>query len=137
MTEKKKEETIETENKELKMVENFLRGYVSNKRQLKLEKYEAIYFGRARGVDEAWYHEPEKAKERMDRVHSFVTEMDNGEEKLLLYFHYVRGESIEKCAELLGVSRSTAFRLRKRALRMACICAKARGDIIPDIQASG
>ena len=150
MTEKKKgsaknekvikktsDEAREVIVKETKMVENFLKGYVNNKRQLKLEKYEAVYFGRAKGVDEVWYSEPQKARERMDRVHDFVTEMDNGEEKLFLYFHYVRGENMEKCAELLGVSRSTAFRLRRRALNMARIRAKRLGNIIPEIQASG
>lgn len=136
-TKKTSDEAREMIKKETEMVENFLKGYVSNKRQLKMEKYEAVMFGRKRGVDEVWYGEPQKARERMDRVHDFVTEMDNGEEKLFLYFHYVRGESIEKCAELLGISRSTAFRLRKRALGAALVRAKTLGDIIPELQASG
>ena len=37
-------------------------------------------------------------------------------EKLLLYNRYIRGYTMEECAELLGMSRRSVFRLRLRAL---------------------
>ena len=53
---------------------------------------------------------------KMYEVRHFIMNMENRDEKLLLYYHYIRGESVEKCAELLGISRSSGFRLKKRAL---------------------
>ena len=41
-----------------------------------------------------------------------------GRERLILELHYFEGNSIEGCAELMGVSRSTAFRIHRRALGM-------------------
>ncbi len=41
-----------------------------------------------------------------------------GRERLILELHYFEGNSIEACAELMGVSRSTAFRIHRRALGM-------------------
>ena len=45
--------------------------------------------------------------------------MKNGREKLMIYYHYVRGESIEHAANLLDVSRRTGYRLHERGLRSA------------------
>ena len=45
--------------------------------------------------------------------------MQNCDEKLMLYNIFVKGHSVERCAELMGISRSSAFRLKKRALVLA------------------
>ena len=42
--------------------------------------------------------------------------MKNGREKMLLYYRYVKGESVERAAGLLGLSRRTAYRLWNKAL---------------------
>ena len=47
--------------------------------------------------------------------------LPNSDEKLLLYYHYVKGENVERCAELLGISRSSGFRLKKRAHEMVAM----------------
>ena len=39
-------------------------------------------------------------------------------EKLLLYRHFICGDTMERCAELLGISRRSVFRLQKRAFEL-------------------
>lgn len=56
---------------------------------------------------------------RMYEVHSLLSRMKNGREKLMLYYHYVKSESVERAASLLGVSRRTGYRLHARGLLMA------------------
>ena len=56
---------------------------------------------------------------RMYDVGDLINNMKNGREKLVLYYHYVRGESIEQVANLLGVSRRTGYRLHQKGLLAA------------------
>ena len=56
---------------------------------------------------------------RMYAVGSLIEKMKNGREKLMIYYHYIRGESIEHTANLLDVSRRTGYRLHDRGLRSA------------------
>ena len=58
---------------------------------------------------------------RMYEVESLIGNLKNGREKLVLYYHYMRGESIERAADLLGVSRRTGYRIHKRALWIASV----------------
>lgn len=58
-------------------------------------------------------------RSKMFNVRKFITTLDNNNCKLLLYYHYIRGNSVEKCAELLGISRTSGFRLKRRALELA------------------
>ena len=67
------------------------------------------------------------ARAKMFEIRHFILDMENSSEKLMLYYHFVRGESIERCGELLGVSRSSAFRMKKRALTLAVSHAKKLG----------
>lgn len=45
-----------------------------------------------------------------------IMSMPPSPERLLLIQHYINGNTFEVCAELLGISRRSVFRLRKRAL---------------------
>lgn len=58
-------------------------------------------------------------RSKMFNVRKFITTLDNNNCKLLLYYHYIRGNSVEKCAELLGISRTSGFRLKRRAIELA------------------
>lgn len=105
-------------DEELRAVDDYLKSYGFYQKLLKLDRYERRYFG---------FEEEEGslpgdlvfARTRMYEVRHFIMNMKNSDEKLMLYYHYVRGETVERCGELLGISRSSAFRLKKRALAEA------------------
>ena len=106
-----------------KKTENFLLGYKQNKLMLQIEKYEQDNFDEFE-IDKYEEHpdvtnELIGARMEMYKVRHFIMDLPNGEEKLLLYFHYVKGESVERCSELIGVSRRSAFRLKHKAMRTA------------------
>lgn len=111
-----------------KQIENFLNGYSSSLKLLRLERYEADFFGG--GAFSALVSTPSEAplaKAKMYEVRHFVLSLGNCDERLLLYYHYLKGESVAKCAELLGVSERTAFRLKNKALALAFCEASKRG----------
>ena len=105
-------------------VEGYLRGYLLNLRLIELDGYERKMFLAAdeRGTEirelEADF-DLSLAQARMFEIRHFVLSMPNTEEKLFLYYRYIRGQTVEICAELLGVSRSTAYRIKDRALAIA------------------
>ncbi len=47
-----------------------------------------------------------------------VLRLPESPEKLLLYRHFLCGDTMERCAELLGISRRSVFRLQKRAFEL-------------------
>ena len=98
--------------------DNYLKGYQFNRKLLRIDRYEQEYFTSDYSDIEAFGEAP-LARARMFEIRHFVMNMENSEEKLLLYYHYIKGWPVEKCAELLGVSRSTVFRMKKKALRQA------------------
>ena len=53
---------------------------------------------------------------RMFEAENLIGSMKNGREKLILYYHYIKGESIERAADLLGISRRTGYRAHQRGL---------------------
>ncbi|MBQ9783784.1 MAG: hypothetical protein IJW44_04620 [Clostridia bacterium] len=105
-------------DEEIRRMENYLKGYGLNRKLLRLERYEKEYFGFVASPEDLPGEAP-LARARMFEVRHFIMSMKNSDEKLLLYYHYVRGEPVEKCAELLGISRASGFRLKKRALARA------------------
>lgn len=102
----------------IKETDNFLRGYRLNRKLLRLDRYEREYFKDEREDFEAFGEVP-LARARMFEIRHFIMSLANSDEKLMLYYHYVKGESVERCAELLGISRSSGFRLKKKALALA------------------
>lgn len=62
---------------------------------------------------------------RMREIERSVRGLPMCRERVLLDMHYLAGESMERCAELLGVSRATAYRLKRRGL--ALLAAQQKG----------
>ena len=118
------ERTNTEERERMKRVEDYLKGYQLNRRLLRLDRYEREFFHTDEGDVEAFGEAP-LARARMYEIRHFVMGLENCDEKLMLYYHYIKGEPVERCGELLGVSRSTAFRMKARALRKAADCMSA------------
>ena len=97
--------------------ENYLKGYTLNKKLIYAERYEAEFGGA--GEDLELLGDIPLARAKMFEIRHFIMELENSDEKLMLYYHYVKGEPVERCSELLGISRSSAFRLKSRALSLA------------------
>ena len=114
-----------------KLADSYLRGYRTNQKLLRLARYEEEYFG---GKDIAFGEgempsEAPLARAKMYEIRHFILSLENSDEKLLLYYHYVKGESVERCGELLGVCARTAFRLKSKALDIAFEKASVNGII--------
>lgn len=107
---------------QIRRVQDFLCGYQLCVDMLSLRRYERK---RAKQFDEECSCEDVLAgneaywRGRMYQVSDLIGSMKNGREKLILYYHYVRGESIERAADLLGVSRRTGYRIHKKGLLLA------------------
>ena len=56
---------------------------------------------------------------RMFDLRRFVLSLDATNEKLFIFYHYIHGESVGRVAELMRISRRSAFRLKSRALEYA------------------
>ncbi len=100
----------------------FLEYYRFGHKMIEINKYEKEYFGRrdnSGGVigedDEAYI------KAKIFEVKRFVTSLPPDDRKLFLFYHYIRCETVERCAELLKISRRSAYRLKRRALEYAAI----------------
>ena len=102
---------------DIKKAEEFLEGYKTNKNLYKIDLYE-----KSRGLVSEWDVESPNelflARARMFDVRHAIMGLPNSDEKLFLYFHYIKGESVERCGDMLGVSRATAFRVKKRAVEL-------------------
>lgn len=109
-----------------KIAEGYLKNYAFCRRLLKMKKYADKYFETYEWESET-PAEFSLAKAKMFEIRHFLLDLPECKEKLILYYHFVRMESVEKCAELLGVSRSTGFRLKKRGLELAYTEGKKRG----------
>ena len=107
--------------KQKQQIENYLRTYSTNRKLLKLDRYEKQYFSHRLSdpPDADILNEAPLARARMFEVRHFILSLPNSDEKLFLYYHYIKSQSVDHCAELLGISRRTAFRLKQRALKVA------------------
>ena len=113
----------------LTAVREFLRGYRLCADMLNLSRYERK---RMELTDDAFAAGLPPENEAVWRAQMYEVEhligcLRNSREKLVLYWHYIRGESIERTADLLGVSRRTGYRLHRRGLTVA-------GSILARIQ---
>ena len=104
-----------TEAQKRRLAEDFLKGYRLNQKMIKMERYEKEFF-HEKERDSEILNEIPLARARMFEIRHFINELKNGDAKLFLYLHYIKGESVERCGELLDISRSTAYRLKAQAL---------------------
>lgn len=91
-------------------VTKLLKYYSVCKRYIASHEY-ASYF-----IEENFTVEQEDEHRKIIRiVESLIKSIAPSDEYTLLHLHYINGLPIEKCAESMGMARSTGFRLLKRA----------------------
>jgi len=107
------------------LARNYLCGYRLCAQMLELWRYDRK---RARYEDELCVSSELLGAEetvwrlRMQEIESTVLSLVGARERRLLFYRYLRGERMERCAELIGVSRRTAFRVHQKALHVVgCI----------------
>ena len=103
----------------IRAAKEFLGGYRICEELLGIQKYTRR---RARLIEEEVQLEELFAgneaywRMRMYEVENMIASMANGREKILLYYRYIKGESVEHVSDLLGFSRRTGYRLLGRGL---------------------
>lgn len=102
----------------------YLESYRHGCRMLRADKYAREYFddGFDRDAQEKRSDELDLSliRARLCAVRGFISSLPCGESgRMLLYYHYIRGIPVAECAEMLEMSRASAFRLRRRALAAA------------------
>ena len=100
-------------------MKNFLSGYKLSRDLLELEKYEREFLRSREGANER-PGDLSLARAKMFEIRHFILSLPNSNEKILLYLHYIDCEPIERCAGIMSISRSSAFRLKRKALALAC-----------------
>ena len=100
----------------------FLERYATAVRMLRLCRIDererasmpgdVTYYGQVGGPAGYW-------EEQMRDIRAFIESLPNESCKLLLYYHYVVGMTVERASEELDISRRNAFRLKKKALAFA------------------
>ena len=103
----------------LEEMKNFLSGYKLSRDLLELEKYEREFL-RSREWANERPGDLSLARAKMFEIRHFILSLPNSNEKILLYLHYIDCEPIERCASIMSISRSSAFRLKRKALALAC-----------------
>ena len=115
-------EATDARERRIEKTRDFLRGYRLCLDMLQLRRYERK---RVREIQEEFSCEDLLAgseaywRARMFEINTLLSQMKNGREKMLLYYHYVRGESIEHAASILGFSRRTGYRVHEKGLLSA------------------
>ena len=110
---------MEQEELRIAAARDYLSGYQLCIDMLNIRRYErkrAKRFGDAchdadilTGSEAYW-------RARMYEVEHLISSLRNGREKLILYSHYIKGESIELASDLLGISRRTGYRVHRKGL---------------------
>ncbi len=109
----------ESNEEKINKVKNYLEAYQLNLKMMRMNKYEREFLLDRFSEEDTTLGEDVFLQARMLEIRRFVMSLDNSDAKLILYYHYIRGESVEHCAELMHLSRRTGFRLKKKALELA------------------
>ena len=112
---------MEQKDSEIETVKKYLQSYAINKKMLIMEKYSKEYFAEGGEDDPLLSDSSNEAfiKAKMYEVRRFIMSIEDGNARLMLFHHYIKGISVERCAEMMNISRTSGFRLRKRALKIA------------------
>lgn len=91
---------------------SILKSYKAYSGFLCAQQYATEYFNPNENItisDEA------ECREKMQLIEEIIKLLKPSEAYTLLHLHYIKNIPVEKCAECMNLSRSTAFRLLKKA----------------------
>ena len=118
-TENSKEEILMDE------AERYLSEYTVFRMMKEMDEYELDSFGKSEEYMDMMDREltlpgaKSVATAKLFEIRRFVMSLGNCNEKVFLFYHYIHGESVGRCAELMGQAPRSMFRLKKRALVFA------------------
>ena len=120
---------VSDNNVSKKEMDRILSEYSVFRKLLDMHSYNRDYFGNAEifrkkeGIrkEECLPGDRPLITAKMFELRRFVLSLDSANEKLFLFYHYIHGESVGKVAELMRISRRSAFRLKSRALEYAAV----------------
>ncbi|MBQ7173782.1 MAG: sigma-70 family RNA polymerase sigma factor [Clostridia bacterium] len=109
-------------------IQEYLSGYRYCVEMLQLRQYERVHPSPFPDpVDEVLLSGNEAFwKSRMMEIGLLISSLPNGRAKLVLHYRYIKGLSVERVSDLLGVSRRTGYRLHDKGLFLASIAYKKR-----------
>lgn len=128
---------------ELALAREFLESYRIGQRMLDCAEYDRKYFdherrrrmydyiceenGTERGGVLGSSFDETVLRVRMYGVQNLIETLHcDTNTRLLLYWHYLRGRPVTYCASIIGVSRASAFRIRRRALEAVARALRGR-----------
>ena len=122
------ENTDDIRREKIAEVKEYLSGYRFCVEMLQLRQYERVHASffddpideRLLSGNEAFW------KSRMIEIGLFIGSLPNGRPKLVLHYRYIKGMSVERVADLLGVSRRTGYRLHEKGLALAALAFEKR-----------
>lgn len=110
---------MEQETLRIEAAKDYLCGYQLCLDMLNLRRYErrrAKPFAEECSCEDILQGNEAFWKARMYEAEHLIASLRNGREKLILYYHYIKGESIERASDLLGISRRTGYRMHRKGL---------------------
>ena len=110
---------MEQETLRIEAAKDYLCGYQLCLDMLNLRRYErkrAKQFWEECSCEDVLQGNEAFWKGRMYEIEHLIASLRNGREKLILYYHYIKGESIERSADFLGISRRTGYRMHRKGL---------------------
>lgn len=113
---------------EIEDIKIYLGEYLLTKQMIAVSRYERRFADDETDIDADDSPGGDEAlwRAKMLEIRRFIMSLSADSKRLILYYHFIRNQPIEKCAEYLGVSRATAFRIYNDALRCAAY-EKSRG----------
>ena len=97
-----------------KIVSSLLSSYLPAQRLLRSQEYAKEFFD---PDDNHEISHKTEIEEKLDLIESLVELLGVSDEYTVVHLHYFKGLSVDKCAESMCISRTTAYRLLGKAYK--------------------